>query len=90
MKRRRPPNDPEFAAEMAALAAERRRQREEANEEFRIAWAARLQEGLPPPIPSIQHSHSEQCLRVVGAVVQGQQLRIRRCTVTGLDIEEVT
>lgn len=86
---RREPSDP-VAAEIAAIAAERQQRTEAKREEFKIAWARRLETEPSSAIhTSIKHSHSEQCQGDVERIVfSGVAINIRRCSVTGIVIGE--
>jgi len=76
--------------EIRAAAEAHRQRQEEANEEFRVAWARKLAEAGPPPsfFASKQHLHQEDCWGPVTALrsemTAWHTINVRRCKATGI------
>jgi hypothetical protein len=83
-------SDPEFAAEMEALA-QARRDREGADKAtFAAAWAKRLETPVPVAHPSPLHLHENSCWSEPFDVIdKGVRLRVQRCA-TSNTLREVT
>ena len=80
--------------EIRAAAEAHRQRQEEANEEFRVAWARKLAEAGPPPsfFASKRHLHQEDCWTppydLRSELTSWHTLRVRRCIHSNI-IEEV-